>query len=83
MSCPVESTLKMWVLLKALAHLDTLPLVVGVGAAAVTIILTPVIAPAVLSTLGFGTIGPVAGKSSPMYPLFDPGYIKIVLFRIN
>jgi len=34
----------------------------GVGAAAVTAILTPAIAPAVLNMLGFGAIGPVAGK---------------------
>ena len=68
---------------EGIAHLDTLPLVVGVGAAAVTIILTPIVAPAVLSTLGFGAIGPVAGKSSPKYPLFNPGYIKVDLFRIN
>lgn len=52
---------------KGIVQLDTLPLAVGISAAAVTIILTPIIAPAVLSTLGFGAIGPVAGKSSPKY----------------
>ena len=69
---------------KGLAHLDTRPLVVGVGAATVTVILTPIIAPAVLSLLGFGAIGPVAGKSSPKCPLFDPtGYVETKFFRIN
>ena len=61
-----------------------LPLVVGVGAAAVAIVLTPITAPAILSTLGFGAVGPIAGKSSPMYPLFDPtGYVKTDLFHVN
>jgi hypothetical protein len=53
---------------KGFAHLDTLPLVVGVGAAAITIILTPIIAPAILSTLGFGAVGPIAGKSKSRIP---------------
>ena len=52
-------------------------MVVGVSAAAVGIILTPIIAPAVLSMLGFGAAGPIAGKSGPKYPLsHTTGYIK-------
>ena len=60
--CPIK--VQHVVFAKDIVHLDTLPLVVGISAAAVTIILTPIVAPAVLSTLGFGAIGPVAGKSS-------------------
>ena len=64
-------------MLKSLIRLDVLPVVVGIGAAAVGIILTPIVAPAVLSVLGFGAAGPIAGKSSPKYPLFHTtGYIK-------
>jgi len=48
---------------KGLEHLDIVPLVVGVGAAAVTAILTPILAPVFLTTLGFSAVGPVAGKS--------------------
>lgn len=40
-----------------------LPLVVGIGAAVVAVILTPVLAPVFLTTLGFSAVGPVAGKS--------------------
>jgi len=43
--------------------LDTLPLVVGIGAAAVTAILIPILSPVFLSTLGFSAVGPVAGTS--------------------
>jgi len=70
LSCPIRAQNVGFA--KGIAHLDMLPLVVGVGAAAVTIILTPVIAPAGLSMLGFGAAGPVAGKSIPSPPLVDP-----------
>jgi hypothetical protein len=47
------------------AHLDMLPIAVGVGAAAVGAVLTPIIVPAGLSMLGFSAAGTVAGKPIP------------------
>ena len=50
-----------------------LPIAVGVGAAAVGIVLTPILAPAGLSMLGFSATGTVAGKPIPSPPpLVDP-----------
>ena len=46
-----------------LERLDMFLLVIGVGAAAVAAILTRILAPVFLSMLGFGAMGPVAGKS--------------------
>lgn len=66
-----------------LERLDMLPLVVGIGAAVVAAILTPILAPVFLSTLGFSAVGPVAGKSE--IPTLRPGrgYIKEPkIFRI-
>lgn len=42
-----------------------LPLVVGVGAAAVGAVLTPIVVPVGLGMVGFGARGPMAGKSGP------------------
>jgi hypothetical protein len=42
-----------------------LPIAAGIGGAAVSVVLTPVLAPAGLSLLGFSAAGPIAGKSSP------------------
>ena len=44
-----------------------LPLAVGVGAAAVGAVLTPILASAGLSMLGFSAAGTVAGKSIPSH----------------
>lgn len=48
-----------------------LPLAVGIGGAAIGAALTPILAPAGLSLLGFGAAGPVVGKSCPS-PFIDP-----------
>jgi hypothetical protein len=78
------STLKKWKMLKSLVRLDVLPVVVGVGAAAVGIILTPIIAPAVLSMLGFGAAGPIAGKYKSKIPTLPHHRLhKTERFRIN
>lgn len=58
-------------LVKALSRLDMLPLAVGIGGAAIGAALTPILAPAGLSLLGFGAAGPVVGKSCPS-PFIDP-----------
>jgi len=52
------------VVLKALWHLDTVPLIVGIGVAVVVAILLPIVAPALLGMIGFGALGPIAGKST-------------------
>jgi len=49
-----------------------LPIVVGLGAAVVGVALTPIIAPAGLSMLGFSAAGPIAGKPTPSPLLVDP-----------
>ena len=41
-----------------------LPLIVGIGVAVVIAILLPVVGPAIIGVLGFGALGPIAGKSS-------------------
>ena len=50
--------------LKVLWHLDIFPLIVGISVAVVVVILLFVAGPAILGVLGFGALGPVAGKSS-------------------
>jgi len=61
-----------------------LPLAVGVGAAAVTVILIPILALVFLRMFGFSVVGHIASKSSPKRSLFDPtGHVKPELFRIN
>lgn len=68
---------------KSLVHLDMHPVVVGIGTAVVTFVLTPIIAPPILGIIGFGSIGPVAGEFSQKYPLSDStGYVETELFFI-
>jgi hypothetical protein len=52
-------------MLNVWSPLEILPIAVGVGGAAVGAILTPILAPAGLSLLGFSAAGPIAGKSTP------------------
>jgi len=58
------NTIRNVFVLKALLHLDMLPLAVGVVVAVVVAIMFPIIAPAILGMLGFSALGPAAGKSS-------------------
>jgi len=58
---PINTTRNLFVL-KALWHIDILPLVVGVIVTVVVAILSPITA--LLGMIGFGALGPAAGKSS-------------------
>jgi hypothetical protein len=60
---PINTVRNVFVL-KALLHLDMFPLIVGIGVAVVVAILLCVAGPAILGVIGFGALGPVAGKSS-------------------
>ena len=57
------------VVLKAMWRLDMLPLAVGIGVAVIAAILLPIVAPTFLGMLGFGVLGPVAGKLSQVSSL--------------
>jgi len=56
--------------LKASWRLDMLPLIVGIGVAVVVAILLPIVFPALLGIIGFGALGPIAGKST-RHPTHD------------
>ena len=47
-----------------------LPLIVGIGVAIVVAILLPIVFPALLGIIGFGALGPIAGKST-RHPTHD------------
>ena len=56
------NTIRNVFMLNALCHLDIL--IVGISITVVAAILLPIVLPAILGVLGFGVLGPIAGKSS-------------------
>lgn len=68
LTVPINTTRNV-VVLKAMWRLDMLPLAVGIGVAVIAAILLPIVAPTFLGMLGFGVLGPVAGKLSQVSSL--------------